>query len=399
MFKCCNFRILNLVLLSIIFSFLASRLIGQEQAVPIEIGQQFVIKSRVLDQDRSVMLYLPDSYDYGNQAYPVLYMTDARSHFYHFSAIADFQAQVNRMPEIIIVALVNIDRTHDLSPNPGAVLAKKYPTAGGANRFIAFIRDELIPFIEKNYRTQPYRLHVGNSLGGLLVAHSFVTEPDLFNAYISISPPLHWNNFNTLTKMDQLLSGIPLQSKFFYMTMADADREIMLKGTRDMAAVLARHPDQGVRFTYKMMENEDHSSNAHRSLYNALEALYDGWKFDWASVVAGQSPLQMCDHHFSNLSRRFGYKITAPENLLLIHGYRLLGRGQIAEAIELFEANAERHPESGPVYDSLGDGYTAAGRLTEALKSYEKAVELGEKSNHPDLIYFKANVERTMQKL
>ena len=183
----CSFRTLILSMLSLIFIIPEFDLTAQGDA-PLTVGMQFVIKSRILEQDRTVWLSLPESYGNGNQAYPVLYMTDAETHFFHFSGIIDFQAQVNRIPEMIIVGLTNIDRTHDLTPRPSADYAQTSVNAGGADDFITFISDELIPYIEKNYRTQPYRIHVGHSLGGLFVGHSFITDPNLFDAYVSISP-------------------------------------------------------------------------------------------------------------------------------------------------------------------------------------------------------------------
>jgi predicted alpha/beta superfamily hydrolase len=91
------------------------------------------------------------------------------------------------------------DRTRDLTPthadikNPdGTVTA--FPTSGGADRFLDFIQTELIPEIEKRYRTAPYRIFAGRSLGGLLAIHALFTRPDLFNAYIAVSPSSPWRN-------------------------------------------------------------------------------------------------------------------------------------------------------------------------------------------------------------
>ncbi len=392
-----SFRTLSLLMLSLIFIVPASNLSAQEDA-PITVGKHFVVKSRILDQDRTVWLYLPDSYDRGDQAYPVLYMTDAEAQFFHFTGIVHFQARVNRMPEMIIVALTNIDRTHDLSSTPSAEDAQTFANAGGADQFLRFISDELIPYIEKNYRTQPYRIHVGHSLGGLFVGHSFLTDPNLFDAYVSISPAFWWNDNETIKRMDELLSGPPLEHKFFYLTVGN-EPERMMKSAQDMADVFARYPDQGVKFAYKIMENEDHGSITHRTLYDALELLYEGWQFRVPPELADQPSLQLIDEYYANLSNRFGYTIPIPEDALNQLGYIILGRGRIAEAIEVFEANASRHPKSANVYDSLGDGYTAAGQLSEALDSYKKAVKLGRKTNHPAMAAFRANLERTRREL
>jgi tetratricopeptide (TPR) repeat protein len=98
----------------------------------------------------------------------------------------DFLVNNNRMPPMIVVGIANTDRTRPLTPthadfkNPdGSVNA--LPTSGGADRFLDFIQTELMSEIEKRYRTAPYRIFAGHSLGGLLAIHTLITRPDLNN--------------------------------------------------------------------------------------------------------------------------------------------------------------------------------------------------------------------------
>lgn len=393
----CHLRPL-ILLLSLLTAFPTSNLVAQEMDAPITVGEQFVIKSRELDQERTVWLYLPDSYETGDQAYPVLYMTDARAHFFHFAGIVDFLAQVNRIPEMIIVAVVNIDRTYDLTTPANEEDAATFGKTGGADRFISFFRSELIPYIEANYRTQPYRIHVGHSFGGLFVAHSFITDPNIFDAYFAISPVNSWNNNNLIKQMDEVLADFPLTRKFFYQTVG-SESEQMAKGMQDMADVFAKYPDQGVQFTSMYMEEENHGSTPHRTLYNALELLYDGWIFEIGAALAEKRPLKAIDQHYEDLSNRFGYEISTPEPLLNNFAYRIMGQGDNSVALNLFEANVKRHPESANVYDGLGDVYMATGKVAQALKNYKTAVKLGEQTNSPFLEIFKANVIRAEQGL
>ncbi|MCY1023021.1 beta-lactamase family protein [Pyxidicoccus sp. MSG2] len=61
-------------------------------------------------------------------------------------------------------------------------------------------------------------------------------------------------------------------------------------------------------------------------------------------------------------------------------GYRLLGSGRVAEAIEIFKLNVEMFPGEGNVYDSLGEAYLAGGNKEQALVNYRRAVELNPKN-------------------
>jgi pimeloyl-ACP methyl ester carboxylesterase len=87
------------------------------------------------------------------------------------------------------------------------------------------------------------------------------------------------------------------------------------------------------------------------------------------------------------------------EDLLNRLGYALLREQDTAAAIAIFELNVREHPDAANPHDSLGDGYTAAGRLDDALASYRRAVQLAEADGDPRLANFRRNVERTEQRL
>ncbi len=57
-------------------------------------------------------------------------------------------------------------------------------------------------------------------------------------------------------------------------------------------------------------------------------------------------------------------------------GYKLMAKDKLAEAIRIFELNVREHPESGNVYDSLGEAYLKDGQTEKAIANYKKSVEL-----------------------
>jgi predicted alpha/beta superfamily hydrolase len=162
-------------------------------------GARVAIKSEVLGEERVILIRTPPGYERNGQRYPVLYLTDGDAHLGHTSGTIEFLSRNGRMPEMIVVAITNTDRTRDLTPTNASMLRPdgtemKFPTSGGADKFLKFIETELIPKIEKDYRTQPYRVFAGHSFGGLFAIHSFLTRPESFNAYIAVSPSMQWDN-------------------------------------------------------------------------------------------------------------------------------------------------------------------------------------------------------------
>ncbi|MBI1761220.1 MAG: alpha/beta hydrolase [Acidobacteria bacterium] len=155
---------------------------------------QLSLKSEVLGEVRTLLVRTPRGYEQNELRYPVLYMTDGAAQFEHTNSTIEFLARNGRMPEMIVVAINNTDRTRDLTPTKGALRDAangeplNFPTAGGAEKFLTFIEKELIPQIEGAYRTHPYRIFAGHSFGGLLALHTFLNHTELFNAYLAVSP-------------------------------------------------------------------------------------------------------------------------------------------------------------------------------------------------------------------
>jgi predicted alpha/beta superfamily hydrolase len=189
----------------------------------IIIGSTFLIKSTILDEDRTCLISLPDSYNEvsSTKNYPVLILLDGYTFFKSASGIVHFMSSDrNRnylMPETIIVAIENVDRERDLTVTK--IKTKRLNTMGGGRRFLEFIEQELIPYDDKNYITQPNRKLVVHSLGGLLTINAYMDANSLFNAYIAIDPSIWWDEQMMTEKVD----SIPLSSfnKKLYIATAN----------------------------------------------------------------------------------------------------------------------------------------------------------------------------------
>ena len=170
----------------------------------IVIGTRHTIKSTVLSEDRKLQIYTPESYVGGVEEYPVLYLLDGPQHFHHTTGGVDFLARNGRVPEMIVVAIANTNRTRDLTPTASAMLGDQ-KMGGGANTFLKFLCEELGPWVDDNYRTRPRRVLVGHSFGGLFGVHSLITRPDYFHGIIAISPSMQWDDQHTVGQVENWL--------------------------------------------------------------------------------------------------------------------------------------------------------------------------------------------------
>ena len=361
--------------------------------------QRLDIHSKVLNEDRVVWVRLPPGYQQSKSVYPVLYETDAPGHVNESGGVIDFLVGHNRMPQLIVVGIANTDRVRDLTPSraderhsDGTVDTN--PTSGGADKFLDFIQTELIPEIEKRYRTAPYRIFAGHSLGGLLAAHAFISRPSLFNAYIAISPSLWWDDYRTVHQAQAFLTTPQDLNKTLFLSLASEDGQ-MVEGFDQLCALLKANAPKGLVWKSERYMNEDHGSTTLLAHYDGLRTVFAGWQvtYDEKTHLLGGG-LSGVEDHYRKLSERFGYPIPVPEPTLNQLGYQLKAQKKFDESIAVFQQNVQLYPGSANVYDSLGEGLEAAGKYEAASQNFQKAIEMATATNDSSLPEFRKHLER-----
>lgn len=354
------------------------------------IGEKVTFKSEVLGEDRSIIVYTPMTYGMTDQHYPVMYLLDGGFHFHHASGIVEFLSRQGLMPEMIVVAVVNVDRTRDFSPTH----VEARPTTGGAPKFLKFMESELIPFVDRNYRTTPYDILVGHSFGGTFATYALLEKPEVFNAYIAISPYMMYDNDFVVRESETKLKSKYPNEVQFYMTVGDEPNYFGTLAQFE-ANVLKKSPEN-FKYTYVKMESENHGSIPHLSIYNGLESIYSEWKLSKDVYAKG---LEAIDKHYAYLSEKYGYSVPTPEMTINMLGYNYLNKKEFDKAIKIFKENVVRFPKSANVYDSLGEAYENNNQFVEAEKNYQKAVELAKPTGHPNLGVYEDNLKRMQEKL
>ncbi len=372
---------------------------GQAAQQAFDTPSRVTVKSDVLGEDRIILVRTPPGYERGNERYPVLYMTDGDAQMAHTISTVAFLARNGRIPEMIIVGIMNTDRTRDLTPTnasmplPGGRV-QPFPTSGGADKFLKFIETELIPNIESKYRVQPYRIFAGHSFGGLFAIHTMLSRPDLFNAYIAVSPSLNWDGEYEVKRAEEFFKSHKEWKKTLYLSLGNEPGDILTSFNRFNEILKQYHP-KGFDWLSQQMMEEDHGSVVLRSHYAGLRKIFEGWQLPvdaaTGNIVGGWRSIE---EHYNKLSQKFGYQLRTPEALVNQIGYQLMGAGNMDEAIAAFKANVERYPNSPNVYDSLGEAYENTGRTELARINYEKAYTLAREQNNPNTNIFKANFDR-----
>lgn len=377
---------------------------------PITIGTAVTINSEILDEKRRILVHLPDGYEnFRSTHYPVLYLLDGETFFHHVTGIVDFLSGIYRSPRMIVVGVTNTDRNRDMTPTElstqplisftgDSLSGIPMSNTGGADNFLRFLNDELVPKIEGEYRTAPFRLLAGHSFGGLFTVHTLLSRPESFKAYLAISPSLSWDDRTLIQKAQSKLGALPLDGRFLYLSVGDREMGNQIENLRTFAAIIERKDPEGLRWWYRVMADESHPSVVHPTVYDGLEMIFSRYRITEQRLSSGNLPA--IEEQFTEASEFYGYDIPVPEQLMNLMGYLQLQLTQQPEkAVQIFRRSAELYPNSANVYDRLGDGYSAAGNLKEAKTSYQKAVKLAEQQEHPNLENYRANLQRVTEQL
>jgi predicted alpha/beta superfamily hydrolase len=348
-------------------------------------AEKVSIKSTVLNEDRVISIFLPDNYEATSQKYPVLYLLDGRTHFQHAIAASTFLSNGGIIPQMIVVSIHNVDRNRDFSP----VHTERIPTSGGAVKFLNFLSDELTPYILEKYNASSFSILLGHSFGGTFAAYSLLTNPELFDGYIAISPFLQYANNYMVNESNKLLIPKSNHPMYFYMTVGNEPD--YFQPLEEFSATIQEKSKEAIEFEYVKMKSENHASIPYITLFKGLRFIFSEWQLPQEKYAEG---LDAIDTHYENISSRFGFEIKTPENVINLLGYRYLQNNNNEKAIETFKENVKRYPESANVYDSLGEAYETNEQLDLAKKNYQKAAELGVKNNDPNIAIYQKNLER-----
>lgn len=238
------------------------------------IGERLVYHSNVLNEDRTLNIYLPNSYSPNSaKKYPVIYLLDGSKDedFIHISGIVQFcsYSWINIIEESIVVGIENVDRKRDFT-FPSSLIEDNvyFPTEGGSEQFMNFIENELQPYIDSAYKVNEEKTIIGQSLGGLLATEILVKRPQLFDKYIIVSPSLWWDNTSLLDMDFATYDG----EKSIYITVGE-EGKIMKRAAKSLYKKLKKSDNSQKLLEFHLLKEQNHGDALHLGVYNAFEAM------------------------------------------------------------------------------------------------------------------------------
>lgn len=360
----------------------------------IIVGKKETIYSKALGENRKIWIYNPAvtsrDADSGKR-YPVLYLLDGDAHFLSTVGIVQQLSQANGngvLPEMMVVGIENTNRLKDLTP---ALASANAPAA--VNPFVKFLSSELIPYMDRNYSTAPYRLLVGHSLGGLTAIDILTHSPQLFNACIAIDPSMWYDRENHL---NQAIARLPKQdlkgSRLFIGVANTLPPGVSLSKLKNDASAETQHirsifrldkflkgNTTGLLYAQQYYEKEKHNTVPLLSTYDGLRFIFDYYQFDATEKDFTDSTASLAlrlKTHYKRISEKLGYQVAAPAAFISYMGYSALGQKQFKKAEAMFRLNMESYPEKSHVHAAYADYLAAMKDTINAIANYKKALQI-----------------------
>jgi predicted alpha/beta superfamily hydrolase len=392
----------SLLIITLLSFSLCTPVFGQND---IAIGTMDSIDSKILGENRKLMIHVPDDGPnslFVKKKYPVVYVLDGDAHFTSVVGMLQRFSGNNITPEMIVVAIPNTNRTRDLTPSKAKPNLPMVPeglanASGGGKDFLSFLEKELIPYIDKTYPTEPYRMLIGHSFGGLFVMDALLNKPELFNSYISIDPSMWWNDKRLLNAYKKTnLNDDKYNHKSLYLGIANTlEKGMDTVSVRQEKGQMATHinsifdtrnflkseKNSQILLASKYYENDTHNSAPLITTYDGMRFIFNFYQFniDYSDLVNDNTAIiNDMKIHYAKASKTLGYETKPDEAMLNQMGYRLLEMKKADFAGEFFKLNVVYYPKSFNVYDSLGDFYIASKNIYKAIESFEMALAIKE---------------------
>jgi enterochelin esterase-like enzyme len=365
---------------------------AQVEGEDIVIAKSVTFMSKVFNREMNVQIYLPDGYETSPSTYPVLYDTNSFFCFTYDCGTVELLTRSSDMPGMIVVGVPPLENGY--VPVPYEERGEKPRTA---DLSLKFFKEDLIPFVEKNYRTNDFRVLYGHSVGGLFTMYALFNYPELFTAYIAGSPWFQTNNQYWLKNIEKMAKVRDLSDKFLFMTVGKEEAQLTIDTFTELEKWMNSQSFDDLSWKSAWVEG-DHGSMVGRNIYDGLTFIFSGWKIP--NTVMRSADVDKIDTYVkTNTAKwaKYGFETSSiiPEPRLNSLGYALVRMNELDKAIGVFEYMVEMYPKSFNAHDSLAEGYLTKGDKEKAIKFYKLAVEL----NPGDTDYAKRILQNSKDKL
>lgn len=357
---------------------------NQKDGDSLVIGRYRTLHSDILKKDRILLVSLPDDYENGNSTYPVIIKLFGTppEYFSNITSTLKMLSTEGLIPECIFIG---VDQHGHGEVIPPSIPVTQYPNEG--DKFLEFVGKELIPFIDRNYRTNGFRIFMGSYECGVFGLYALLNDPGLFNVYLINSPGRYGGSTAFLETAENEIRSKDFTNRFLHMTYTDQESEDLTRSNTDFIVSIDDNSRPGLTFSSTLLKGGEFDGlTPYIYCKGSFMKVFDGYACPPDVCKKG---LEAVRKYFYDLSNKLGYDITLPERILDNTGNAVWQAGNTKDAEQAFRMMIEKYPRSLNGYFRMGDLTRSTGRYEEAVSYYQKCLDL-----NPNIDIFRIRKEQ-----
>lgn len=329
------------------------------------------IESAFLDQNRGIKIQLPRSYNPNDiKEYPILIVLSGDYLFEPIAGMVDYLSYWDEIPEAIVVGVLqNETKNEDFLIDDQTYL----PFLTG-EAFFNFLELELITYIEKKYRTLPFRIIAGHGESANFSNFFLLKENQLFQTYINFSP------FYTPNMPSRIYAALEKvnQKTWYYHGYSANEPKIELKKMNDMAQEAESFTNANLTFYTDVHENATHFTSVSQGVANALENIFTVFKpitplVYQKELILKESPVAYLKDKYFEMASLFSIKIDIRINDIMFTSKAIEENEKWEEYKDLSKLAKKHHPETLLESYFLARYNQEIGNPKKAMKYYQEA--------------------------
>jgi len=354
------------------------------------VKKSVVLPSTLAGHDLTFKVYLPDGYKSDSQElYPVLYTTAGGSRINVLTEQIAWLSHIGfgALPKVIIVTVPYIEVKSDLQP--------KYISASGVNSdlTIKVLNKEVMPYITQNFKTQPFNILEGFSSNGNFPLYVLVNNPELFNAYISVSPALALDKSDLLAQFDKRLTGDAYKNKYVYVSLGSFTSNAPL--FEKLEKSLKEYAHSNLNWHVDDFSADNYMTQPMIGVAKAVQILFsDRTPSDMAQFKT--SGIKGILSYYKKLKAKYGYELSST-NTLIDFSYMQIESSEFLAAIKTLELVIKKSPKNAYYLTLLANAQLEAEQDNKAKSTYNKALILAKSKGDDESIEFIQNKLKSLK--
>lgn len=349
---------------------------------------------------RTFTVVTPPSYEANpTKKYPTLVLLDGEYLLDPFEGVLKYGSYWDDLPEMIIIG-VHQNKDGERYDDTTIDQINGLPFEKGAD-FFEFIGAELVPYIEKKYRTSPFRIVAGHDTTASFINFYLYKEAPLFNAYICLSPEL-------APKMEVRIPEQFAKLKtplFYYLSVADGDIKKLKEPIEKLDSNIKIANNPLVNYKYDIFKNTTHYTEVLHSIPSALYQIFETYRpinsteYNNKIAILETGYADYLENKYNEMSKVFGVQIPVRMTDFKVIENIILKKNAYDELGKMAEIGNVNYPKAMLGEYELGLMYEKMGDPKRASKKYQNASQMEPIGDlNKDLMYEKIDEMNTLSK-